>query len=1785
MANQYTSTTLSGVYNDDFNEANHYHQILFNSGRALQARELTQLQSMIYAELGHFGGNIFKEGAVVEAGGQVVNASYDFVKIASTNAGGAFEDIPVGSVFKNPLTNVQAKVLEVIPADYTTYTHNTLYVQYIDGGNATLASQPTVFGDQETIYDQSGGGYELVTDIPNATGKAVKYTVGEGVFFVLGHFVKTEEQSIILKPYGNTDVDAVVGFKVVQDVVTVNDTTDLYDNAGGITNTASPGADRYRIRLVLTTQDQVDSDETFVFLANVENGKIVEEIQEVDAYNKIEEVLAQRTKEESGDYVVEPFLVHVEDITAGDSSLEMVVSPGLAYVNGHRVEKTSATKLIVPRPQETATIENDVVPCVYGNYFIADSGAGLPNLDASAVTLYDAFGGTGNALGSARIRAVEKDGSNMKVYVFDMNVDSDQSLRSVKSIGTSTSDHFSIVQEGGNTKVYGTTDNDLLFPTTYARPESFADITLVKQIHESGLTASGGAINLSTLASGQSYTDTTLWIVSSATDANVSHTVQTPTNGGRDVQITGLSNGVTYEVLAYVQKTATRKAKTLTTATATLSKVDSGDLTYYTFGVPDIFDVDSVRATNSSGEALDNFAILDNGQRDNYYDYGRIYIDGIDSAPSQLYVNYRYFARGATGDFYNVTSYTNLDTPYVDVPDHTLVDGTIVSLRDYLDFRPDRDDFGTASDVFDLPRNGTNITADVSYYLPRADKLIITQNGEMSILMGQQSQDPLYKETPNNALELYRVLLNPNTVDVTDLQVTPVEHKHYTMKDIGQLEAKVDELREFTELSLLELEQKLNAALDSDGNERIETGIQTDDLADQTASEVENPDYSASIDPESKLLRPAFDEDNIRLVIDNDLSNNVTKTGDNVYIDYTETTWAEQNQASTHVKVNPFGFVDNVGVIKLSPTSDEWKDSQNLATKAVDGSNKLSAEQAQLFNNWIWNWVGREDGQTTQTFRGGKSVLEQRAEIYRKTYLKRGGSFVKRVVKDETIRARVNGKMIDVALIPWIRSRKIYFHAKGLKPNTKFTPFFDGKDVSAWCREESAFVNFSDRTDDVGNNYITSRYTAHPDGSTDLIADENGEVIGSFFIPNSQSLYEIATIKKRRGGIFGGLRSRKRVNEFRFRAGVREFRLLDIDTNDWEVANSKAFALYTATGAVQTSQGKGTVLSTRPPVSANPYMINPYSTNELKGQLDQLTAGAIGITDPHLAGEYGTNAPGLSQAALSGIDFNGTMSRVLSDYINVDKNQFGSGSVYVSNRPANPLAQTFYVDNQFGLTLTKLSLYFRAKDTGDLPVSIHLRPVIDGKPSSTNIVPGSHVFLNPSEVTAIGTDPTIKVVQQSPTDFVFDEPLFLQPMTRYAIVVTSQSTEYEVFSAKAGERVLGFTSRFVTTSPAPGSLYLPQNGYQWIETKNHDLMFKLTRASFDKGGASLILKNANLPARLLERNPLQTFKGTKKIYVHHPMHGLEPGDTAFVDSAGDFAGITAETSINGSQTVDSADINGYTFTYSTGSAATVSLTGGGDNVLSRQNKVIHTVNPYIETIVPDNTSIDVTAKFTEGKALSSTRIGAGDRWVQDENYSRIALRVNNDFETPKAIYNYAAQEANLGAGVASTYFKIDMKTASDYVSPVVDMQRASLILVGYKVDDPDVTPHILPVDETAPVGATTGSRHIVSPVLLAQDAVGIETKVTANIPDGASIDYYYRVAVGDQDLETLPWELVEPENTIPNHNDPYFRDVTYLPGGRGGYLSSFNKAQVKFVLKGSDRFPTLKDIRTRYLGV
>ena len=76
-------------------------------------------------------------------------------------------------------------------------------------------------------------------------------------------------------------------------------------------------------------------------------GKIVDQVSGTDDYNKITEVLATRTKEESGNYIVKRFKSNVLDAGTNQS---ITISPGVAYINGYRAVTNKPTTLTVLKP-------------------------------------------------------------------------------------------------------------------------------------------------------------------------------------------------------------------------------------------------------------------------------------------------------------------------------------------------------------------------------------------------------------------------------------------------------------------------------------------------------------------------------------------------------------------------------------------------------------------------------------------------------------------------------------------------------------------------------------------------------------------------------------------------------------------------------------------------------------------------------------------------------------------------------------------------------------------------------------------------------------------------------------------------------------------------------------------------------------------------------------------------------------------------------------------------------------------------------------------------------------------------------------------------------------------------------------------------------------------------------------------------------------------------------------------------------------------------------------------
>ena len=111
-------------YFDDFSEAKNFHRILFRPAFAVQARELTQSQSIVQNQIERFGDHMFKQGAMVIPGQVSIDTEYSSIKLTSKSAS-SINDYN-NTTLTGGTSGVTAEVVNVSATDGTdpvSYTH------------------------------------------------------------------------------------------------------------------------------------------------------------------------------------------------------------------------------------------------------------------------------------------------------------------------------------------------------------------------------------------------------------------------------------------------------------------------------------------------------------------------------------------------------------------------------------------------------------------------------------------------------------------------------------------------------------------------------------------------------------------------------------------------------------------------------------------------------------------------------------------------------------------------------------------------------------------------------------------------------------------------------------------------------------------------------------------------------------------------------------------------------------------------------------------------------------------------------------------------------------------------------------------------------------------------------------------------------------------------------------------------------------------------------------------------------------------------------------------------------------------------------------------------------------------------------------------------------------------------------------------------------------------------------------------------------------------------------
>ncbi len=485
-------------YYDDFNETKNFHRVLFIPTRAVQARELTQSQTILQNQIDRMAEHFFKDGSLVNGGEFRIMPKTPLIKIKDADI---FSN-PInmanlaGATLTGATTGVEAKVIHVLDGAEGGTNTKTIYIAYTKANESIKE-----FSVTENIVSSTGITFNMINS-PSSFGFGYLFEITEGILFSHDHFIRFDKQLIVIDRYGITPT-CKVGFDIVESIVTSNDDASLLDPANGSFNYGAPGANRLRINAVLRKYLPNEAPEGFSTLFDVQDGVIISKKDKPD-YAKIREEFARRTFDESGHYTVEGLGLNIKEhlntgtnngaFLAGDGGssqkLAVGVEPGKAYVGGYEHENLVTRYIPVDKGTATKIVEQQPISTNYGNYILVKELTGFVNTNTlPTVEIYNAprtritslAGSTlspvGTLIGTASVRAIVWDSGSpghpdcrYRVYVHDvkMTAGAFETARSIfiNNPGSEADFGADIVLEGGNSYLKETAYHVAIFPLT-----------------------------------------------------------------------------------------------------------------------------------------------------------------------------------------------------------------------------------------------------------------------------------------------------------------------------------------------------------------------------------------------------------------------------------------------------------------------------------------------------------------------------------------------------------------------------------------------------------------------------------------------------------------------------------------------------------------------------------------------------------------------------------------------------------------------------------------------------------------------------------------------------------------------------------------------------------------------------------------------------------------------------------------------------------------------------------------------------------------------------------------------------------------------------------------------------------------------------------------------------------------------------------------------------------------------------------------------------------------------
>ena len=1223
---------------------------------------------------------------------------------------------------------------------------------------------------------------------------------------------------------------------------------------------------------------------------------------------------------------------------------------------------------------------------------------------------------------------------------------------------------------------------------------------------------------------------------------------------------------------------------------------------------------------------------FNDGQKDNSIGHSFITLKPGQPKPvNNVLILFDYFSHTPTDGFASVESYTNVD--YANIPSFTSpVSGVTKQLRDCLDFRPVKSisATGTLQTNEDIPDADTSITANTIFYLPRKDKLALTKDRVYQVISGVSAEDPILPADDDDAMTLYSLDIPAYTFNSSDVDTQYVDNRRFTMRDIGKIEKRVDTLEYYTALSLLEKEASDLSVKDYATNlERFKNGILVDSFNGHNIGDVSHADFAIAVDQELKELRPSFSSDSFKF--STALGANTQKTGDLVTLRYSSANLVVQPLSSNTEVINPFGTSQFNGQLNLSPPSDVWFSEtgrplvlinlESLNDHWIRGNDNGFGKQ---WDDWSSTWSGSQvnDDNLIKTRKNSSSStsVSRSTSVAGKNKTRTGIISTK---PPETIKRSVGNRTVSISVVPFIRSQQVQFVAKGLKPSSTYYPYFDNTLVSAFTKNAQKITYAANTVSSNSGVFdtsagqqgtITQTYTlgAHTKSATGLPLYQNttsvmvSGLINDVTFSSTQSAMTVGEIVTFYSDSARTTKVATGILQSYVTTAANNVTLNTITgtiaTGNYATGASSGNTAGTVTdaGGFRTGEvtngvsgdskanGNITAVSSSPALAT---VLTADSNGVLTGQFDipsasfksgeklfRLTDSSTDtVASTESVAEKIFRAQGLLESRTGKISSTRPMESKRENVKEKAVTQDTINRVTTSTNWVNPLTQSFIVDqneNPNGVFASSIDIFFSTIDD-TLPVTLALRPILNGFPSSSQILPFSEVTLNAAQATANSSAPSV-ATSTTFTRFTFESPVYLYP-DEYAIVMTSPSINYKVHIANLGEVVKNTTNTKVSQQPFVASFYQPQNSSVWQANVEKQMMFRVNRCEFDTGSHITYFSSEGAPLSGNTSGPA------------YDVLKLSTSELTFSNTALTFA-------YKGILTANIASVTSVGSRGTNLDANFIDFSANRNHVLSAQKKFsasTGTTGP--NSFAANNFFLKSTFTSNDSKvspAVDLSRLNL----ITVENIINRGSLANSDFVVTNAgTSEYSSAPTLTITGGGGTGATATVSVAGNKLN-VVQVTSAG---TGY-YETPTVAVSgggagvITIQNELAVAGGNTKARYISRRVTLEDsfDAQDIKVWLNAFKPKDTDIKVYYRVHNSEdpQNFEERPYVLMTQEtdaNRISASETDINEYVFRSPANNVSYTSSnvtydkFKTFAIKIVLGSSSTsiIPKVKDMK------